>query len=321
MKKTSSQIITSMILAILAALLLLAGCSHVVPASETDDPAQEEVTYGGIPHDVLFDGLQSTLSEVYPFLTLTDFSVDQSQTEEKSFTASITATAEGVYAEDTLSGFCSFTKYDQGWSIDSCDWEITDSRITNWPDLESDDADLIPSLLESRENYYFHSSLNPFSGPEYTVWENDGDCSLIGKGIDTMYGYGYQITMNTVSFWSYDAETDAFVFSGDRVEGGNTTLTADFTGKYYDRNTTYKEFTITEQTDNSLTVTNYESRVDVVYIVEPEYSYHYIDSIKLVSADGEVEVHINNAKRDVHPSVCYYGFYNNSSITISSFQG
>ncbi|WP_278453726.1 hypothetical protein [Thomasclavelia spiroformis] len=102
-------------------LLITSGCSN--NANQPDN-------------DLIKNDLKTSLTEYKEFLDLNDYKIDKSKTEDKTFTATIYVTANGQYATHSLVAEVSYTRYDQGWQMDTCDWSNLEFSITNYPQSE-----------------------------------------------------------------------------------------------------------------------------------------------------------------------------------------
>ncbi|BFK23202.1 hypothetical protein F300043A5_14970 [Massilimicrobiota timonensis] len=101
-------------------LILVSGCGN---SSQPDN-------------DSIKNDLKTSLKEYKDFLTLNDYKIDKSKTDDKTFTATIDVTANGQYATHSLIANIFYTRYDQGWQMDACDWSDVEFSITNYPQSE-----------------------------------------------------------------------------------------------------------------------------------------------------------------------------------------
>ena len=118
---------------LLAVILLFLFC-----ACGTDESAKAP------GENLIRADIQKSLSEYQSkqdacALTIQDYQTVQSLTENDSYTAQITVTAESKYAQFHYTANIAYFRYDQGWIMDSCQWNSTGYEIVRYPngdDLE-----------------------------------------------------------------------------------------------------------------------------------------------------------------------------------------
>ena len=161
------------ILLALIMLLCITGCG-----TKQTEPSKNTIK----------DDLQNQLTEFQTqsgnyHLDVLEHEVIKSLTEDKTYSAQINVTAKSQYAEFYYIAEVAYTLYDQGWAIDSCEWEMLDYEVVAYPSEEElsfllDDARVLS--LESRElnhdgDLFFVSGINKldwcpyFIGEEYTT--------------------------------------------------------------------------------------------------------------------------------------------------------
>lgn len=158
------------------------------------------------PDDKLIQAdLEEEVTYYKDFLSLKEFEIQQSLTEETEYTATISAVAESAYAEFELTADVVYTKYDQGWGLDSCDWQELGHTLEHYPDTEevsewiqsgnglSDAAWCSQQVIELSENGETVRSVGT-----YESWL--GSCILI--------------THKSASSWAYNSVTDNWDYRG-----------------------------------------------------------------------------------------------------------
>ena len=91
--------------------------------------------------------LTNQLKEYRPSLDFQELSIEKSSSEDKEYEATCIVKAVTDIAEYELTAEAHYLKYDQGWSLDYCEWVNEDYKIVNWPTLEDMD-----NLKQNRGN-------------------------------------------------------------------------------------------------------------------------------------------------------------------------
>lgn len=221
--------------------------------------------------DLIKSDLESSLTKYKDFLTLSDYKVDKSKTENNTFTATIDVTANGQYATHKLSSNVVYTKYDQGWQMDKCTWKERDCEINNYPssdeimnwinysdkgviikEIDGDNgvlnitraietivANYIHILDEEIETYNYNSEIGIW---EYEKTENNGRTITIDKELEGTY---YSIEKGTIAQIS-DVSEDSFRFAIKGIEQNNWEYNDIFKAEGWDSN----EFRFENSTDS-----------------------------------------------------------------------
>ena len=95
--------------------------------------------------------LEASLAESRSALTLTEWKTDKCITENKTYSASAAVTAESDYAIYHLTAEMKYTRYDQGWQMDSCQWLPGDIEIKIEPTTDQIAEDLQAPLSDYKE--------------------------------------------------------------------------------------------------------------------------------------------------------------------------
>lgn len=216
---------------------------------------------------ILQTDLKRELQNTYSFLKLEDYEVVKSVTEEKSYSATISAVAQSNYAKFDLIGEVQYTKYDQGWICDYCNWQVDSYEVNKWPTKKVMDEE----FLEDRR--YHFTEQDKVKGcleyPQYTKLSNNGVDVLFYEGtVDTDYKDFVHLNGSVESMWIYDAEEDTFYFEDD-VYDIELSLIANIEGTWMDSGSIIlgNYFAITEQEGTSLVAEAVnESIRDTVYL-------------------------------------------------------
>lgn len=174
---------------------------------------------------MLKSDLTNKLQSYYPFLNLASYSVEQSLTEDSYYTATVSVVANNEYAEYDLCADISYTKYDQGWRCNYCDWTTMNCTVTNWPTETQMEDFLYERAMKMEDSLQF---------PTYSTLSNDGQFTLMYAGsINAEYKSFAEINGNIVSYWNYSPEDGTFLF--DRDDGEiSLSLTKNIEGTWED---------------------------------------------------------------------------------------
>ena len=189
-------------------LLITSGCS--------DNSNQPD-------NDLIKNDLETSLTEYKEFLFLDDYKIDKSKTEEKTFTATIDVTANGQYATHSLVAEVSYTRYDQGWQMDTCDWSNLEFIITNYPQ---------PEEIMKWNNYI---------DKDVTIENIDGDNDILNihRVINTDVTKYIHISEKEIENYNYNSEIGLWEYS--RTEDIEDLITVDkeIEGTYYSIDNSY----------------------------------------------------------------------------------
>lgn len=115
-----------------------------------------------VPSDkAIRQDLENSLAETRSKLTLTEVKTDKGITEKKSYSATENVTAKSEFAVYHLTAEISYTHYDQGWKMDSCQWIPGEIEVKVEPTIEQMTEDVKTSLLDYKSYLEFENcSLN-----------------------------------------------------------------------------------------------------------------------------------------------------------------
>lgn len=171
---------------------------------------------------LLEQDLQEEITSYKEFLTLKSFEVEQSLTEESNYTATIAVVAESTYAEYQLSADVSYTKYDQGWDMDTCDLEEKEYSVVRYPSSDDVMEWIVSGEATSDESWCSQTFVD--------MTENGDTIELSGVYEENMGSY-ITAENDVISTWEYYSDEDTWKYRGDDVTS-TIKLKDDIEGKY-----------------------------------------------------------------------------------------
>lgn len=171
---------------------------------------QEEYTY--------YDPYERERSSSFDFeMIVSDFEIELSQTEDKTFTASVNAIAKATYADFYWPAEIAYTKYDQGWAIDSCSWGEYTYETVRYPskdEIEQMISDL--HITSAQKGDITHS-------------ENQIHYSIKAEANWSEYASG---SATSVITWEYDDRNDDWYYDKTETEEGIFKLSKKLEGRW-----------------------------------------------------------------------------------------
>lgn len=149
----------------------------------------------GPEKDQLERDLTESLENYKNFLTLSSYEITQSLTEDRNYSATAEVIAESEYAQFQLQAEVTYTKYDQGWSIDSCELEELSYQVIHYPTEDTIDS-LIKSGAEAKSPEGDRTLVSLTQNDDYTVVSESSVNMAMGTHI-TQIAY-------ITSSWSYN---------------------------------------------------------------------------------------------------------------------
>lgn len=137
---------------------------------------------------------------------ITKCTIDQSMTEENSYSASLTLEAEGKYSDYILSANVSYTKYDQGWSMEYWDSNQQSYELVRYP-TEDDMDELLDNRVGQVSKALQYPTYNTLSTGNETV-TYEGTVNYEVNNYATLTG-------DVTSTWVYNSYQDIFEFDND----------------------------------------------------------------------------------------------------------
>ena len=200
-------------------ILSLFGCSKETPV---DNDAKEELTTFSeekpsnqeqIPTNALIQAdIQSALAQENGYATITDLEIIKSKTGDTSYSATVSITAETKYADWIYEVDMYYTKYDQGWIMDSTVWISENYTLSRFPSNEYLTG-RVNEVLSTMSDQY--STLVPVSGAIKNTGENgdtvclENECLVYEWDVFVQLLHG-DYTQHYRSYWSYAKETDSW---------------------------------------------------------------------------------------------------------------
>lgn len=150
----------------------------------------------------LEEDLSSSLADYKGFLSLGSYEIERSMTEDSNYTATIDIVAEAASgcAEYRLTADVSYTKYDQGWSLDDCElteegYEIiefpSEVEVPDWDSLAGEGTKIMTKSI-SVEVYDEEDGVVVHKEPYEDIQEQ------------------YEEYGNTFSYWNYRNDSDTW---------------------------------------------------------------------------------------------------------------
>lgn len=263
----------------LSCFLVLAICLSLYACGNVDDsvsptyptelkeptiaPTTEESIVTGPSVDTLNNDLESSLTDYCYFLNLDEYIIERSITEDRTYSAVVSASAHSQYADFMLTGNIGYIKYDQGWFYNNCIWDITGFKVNSWP-TEDDMNSFLANRASQVDDY--------LKQPEYYSLTNDGDTYLFYEGtINSIFSDFVGIEGDIVSIWEYNFQNDTFEFKRDN-SSVKLTLLHDIEGTWLDERMSGSfgnyYFIITDQWPDHFTIEyTFEDYSETVYLV------------------------------------------------------
>ena len=167
-------------------------------------------------HKDLQDRLTMHLAGCTP-QTVSEFAVVLSQTEEKSYVASLTVMTQSVYADFTWTVEVGYTKYDQGWVMTDCNWREYSYEVVRYPG-----EDAIRQLLAEQGLAGTQQKQLLCQGEEIQyVYDCNADWSAYATGSGV-----------SAAVWNYDAYSDQWKYKGTENRGTTATITEELAGTW-----------------------------------------------------------------------------------------
>lgn len=115
---------------------------------EADTPKQD------VPSDeAIADDLRSSLATENQYAEITGIEMVKSLSEEGKYSATFTVQAATKYADWTYEADMKYTKYDQGWMVDSVNWDKADYSVSRTPN----EQEMVGIANEFLVNYKYES--------------------------------------------------------------------------------------------------------------------------------------------------------------------
>lgn len=184
------------VLCICFLVFIICGC--------TGTPLKDDVPKDEIVLADLQNSLTQTHMNQYGYdIRINSWSVEKSKSEEDTYTATISVLAESQYAEFHYLADILYTKYDQGWRLDECNWEFSFYDIVVYPD-----ETLQASLTAAQ-------GLEDLSEREITMKDGSFICRGNKKEAWNVF---VDVEFVIEAVWNYNLYTDTWEFEEQRGE-------------------------------------------------------------------------------------------------------
>lgn len=195
----------SLILALLCVFLLVSCGSEKTPSDEL------------IRADVA-----ASLQEYNPSLSFTSSTVEKSISNEDNYTVTLNVQAASTYADYQLVCDAHYTKYDQGWMMDSSNWSVSGYKVVRYPSKE----ELEPLMLEFDDSFW--------SYPCVDIQCEDETITYIGERTGVSNEYVDFPAIQQITQWYYEPEGDCWTPSGENEYSLEFTLKDTLEGTWRD---------------------------------------------------------------------------------------
>lgn len=160
--------------------------------------------------DLIREDLQKSLSEHQSMqgacaLEVQDHQIIKSLTEDKSYSTEVEVTAESKYAQFHYTANVTYTLYDQGWSMDSCEWTYVDYEVIRYPDEKS---------LEDLNN---QEEVDAMVNPEFT---GNADYLQVHSLIITDWSPYATGSTDRITKWTYNSYSDRWDYIDTAIHHG-----------------------------------------------------------------------------------------------------
>ena len=190
-------------------ILLAVTMLFLFTACSTDESVKVPGT------DLIQTDIQNSLSEYHAMqgacaLTMQDHQLTKSLTEDKTYTAEYNVTAESKYAQFHYVANISYTMYDQGWSMNSCEWTYVDYKVIRYP-CEND--------LEDLENL---QEVEALVNPVFTADANFVLATSLITADWSTYATG---SAERITRWTYNSYSDRWDYVDTVIHNNKVQLT------------------------------------------------------------------------------------------------
>lgn len=178
---------------VLFVVLLLCACLLCSCGSKSTAPTDA----------MLKEDLSASLKEYAPIQKLDSFEIETSLTEETAYTATVKVKAEDNFCTANFVADLSYTRYDQGWQMDFCNWQLTDYTVTSYPTTEEMNQFLQTEPSSETEASPSRSQYFTQQVCETIVSQEDGSLLCTGTAVGDSNQYASeQHSFN--SQWNYE---------------------------------------------------------------------------------------------------------------------
>ena len=194
------------ILLLLIIVFFLCSCGHQPSDGSTTSSSNDNPVFSGKKsepsseqlHTDMQDSLTLYHSGNYGYnVSICEYEVERSMTEDTSYTARFKVIAQSTYADFHYTANVEYTRYDQGWMIDQCDWTLATYEVTRYPNEEE------IQLMKEQQGVQYSTELKVVTEGEHLVY--------YGKMISQWNQF--IITEYDISVaWVFDLYSDSWLF-------------------------------------------------------------------------------------------------------------
>lgn len=237
----------------------------------------DDIPKQDIPSDeVITEDLRSALAIENQYAEITQIEMIKSLSEEGKYSASFTVRAATKYADWTYEADMKYTKYDQGWIVDSVNWKNGDSTISRLPN----EQEMVEIVNRSLINLDY--DLQTITYDEFVI------DSFIETGMirfSWVSNFTYKHASGAVGYyanWAYDYSSDDWLIVKD--ESTDSGLGLYETGKWWSTvhsnfDGIWEDITISNFCQDYVDVTWGDNYGHFVHVTSATSSYVKYDSI------------------------------------------
>lgn len=188
-------------------ILLLSVCLNGCSGKNTKEPDGENIK----------NDLQKELTLFNEDLNFEEYSIEKSLTENKEYSAQIIVLAKNNYSEHQLITEVKYILYDQGWILESCQWQDDSYTVVSYPTTD----EMLNIINETQE--LVAVGLNEQQNIEVQPDANTLTCKGVLEKEDNPYYIckGYVFTD-----WDYNPDKDSWEFSSAETTESKCELTS-----------------------------------------------------------------------------------------------
>ena len=238
--------------------------------------------------------------------TVSDFSVVLSQTEEKLYTASITVTAQSVYADFTWPVDVTYTKYDQGWVMTECTWGEYTYEQVRYPSEEEvqvmlrelnlgDTQEEEFQYLDGQIHYVYYSNANwsqyaTGSGASVAKWRYDDYDDQWEYWATESRETSAKITKALEGTWKLYQENGTIIIKNVTETGFDVDISATHYG-VSEQHFAFKEAMIDQKDGGKLTITFTNDSFSFEDNRYRDYNLHGTAEIQIILPKNTTKIH------------------------------
>lgn len=194
------------IMLFLAVILFLCSCGQQSNAgsvaSANNDSAVSSNRNTGPSDEQLQMDIQDSLSQYHSGMygydvSISEYEIERSLAGDTGYSAQLNVTAKSLYAEFQYVANVDYTRYDQGWMIDKCEWTMSNYEVVRYPD----EAEL--QLMKEQQDVS--------ESAEIEITSQGGYFSYTGK-LTSQWNQFIKTEYEVTITWVFDIYSDGWLF-------------------------------------------------------------------------------------------------------------